>query len=244
MNNYAFIALSLALFPIVRLLVLCTRADLTLTSQETDLFEVNKQAFLKQLDDLFGSYWLPPLALMLVSFLAVPWISWHALDSTFVLRNFMVFLAAIITWKGVTEDVDLATGKTLFPERLAAIFCLLGFFFYPGFLIFLLFIATYHFKAWYHHSQEIILVILQIFLAYVLSVIIVKIALLLIPGFIINTSIAAPLFLILCVVASFYSSAGIGKMMIGEHWYSWAWNNRSHYLAASAYMWGWRRKWE
>jgi hypothetical protein len=238
--DYILILCTLACFPLVRITFLCSPKDLLHIHSEVDLLGAAKDQFLKSLDNYFISRWVPPAIFLIGSFLAYPWINWHVIDPTSILPNFVAFLALIATWKAVTEDIDLATGESLYVERLLMLISLGGTFFFPGFLIPLCFIGIHFMKGWEHH-QVMLWRLLQVTLAYLLAVIALQLMLLGTTELTMLLKSSVPWFLYLCIIASHYAGAGLGKIKLGPSWYSWGWHNRLHYLAASAYMWGWLR---
>lgn len=238
-SDYWLIGLSLAICPLIIPLVLCCR-NLSEIHSKTDLFGLLAEEFLKKLDQRFLSRWVAPFGLLLISFFASPWIQWSHLDSTLMLRNYVVFLASLVTWKAVTDDVDLAIEKKLIKERIWLFLCLIGLFFYPGFLFPLFFLAVHCLGGWYHHQMTLWRT-LQIFLSYLFAIVILKLVYMILSWPLFSLTLITPYFLFLCMISSHYCEPGIRKLKLGESWYSWAWNNRLHYLAASAYMWGWQR---
>lgn len=238
--DYLLSGLAFALLPWISVILLGSRKSFAEINPEVDLFGLSTTEFLNDLDKRFWSRWSIPLSLLLGSVIAYPWIHWEGLDATLQLRNFVVFLSGIVTWKAVTEDIDLATGQKLFKERLMMLFSLVGTFFYPGFLFPLFFIGIICLKGWYHH-QVMVWRVLEVFLAYLFAVVIVNIIYRLLNSPVDQMTLASPFFLFLCMIASHYVGPGIKKMKLGKSWYSWAMDNHLHYLAASAYLWGWQR---
>jgi hypothetical protein len=162
--------------------------------------------------------------------------------ATHRLFDFIFFIAGIITWKGVTQDADRATRENLIGERIWLLLSLLGVFYYPGFVVLFLFVSVHYFKA-YTIFQSLSIHILQMFLAFCVSVALIESALFFSSLPEVKITLEVPLFLILLVVASHYVVFGIEKLKLGKHWASWVLDNRTHNMTAAAIMRGWLRKW-
>lgn len=238
--DYIVIALTLVLYRYLTAIVLCTSKNLSTLHHEMDLYGLVPEQLLQKLDRQFKSRWIPPLFVSLVTLAFFPFMQWQSIDPIGILRYFIVFSACIAAWKATTQDIDLRTGKTLFLERLALLGSVIGVFLYPGFLALFLFVVIHMLKGWYHH-QMMLLRILQIFFVFCVSEALMETALIAMPWHSEQIPLGAPVFLILCMMASHYAVAGFGKIKLGKHWYSWMWDNHMHYLAASAYLWGWLR---
>lgn len=241
MLTYTAIALTLILYHYVQHAVLCYSGDPLFLYYEIDVFRLLSRNFLEQLDKKFKSRWVPPVVLTAVSFIPIEFISWHALDPSGILHSFIGFLCLIAAWKAVTVDIDLATGEEYFKERAIMVLALIGTFLYPGFLILFLFTGIHFLRSWFNH-QYMLLRILLIFAAYLAAVTLLQTLLLLTSVGPQPISTAAPLFLFLLVMATHYFIPGIAKLKLGDHWYSWAVENKLHYLVMNAYLFGWLRQ--
>ncbi|MBS4168196.1 hypothetical protein [Parachlamydia sp. AcF125] len=238
--DYILLLSSFVLFPLVNRGILCFSGDLTKLHSESDLFRMQTEKQLAKIDQIFYSRWIPPLFLTALSSLFHSYLNWNTFDTTGIVRGFIVFICGMITWKAVSLDRDLVTDKPSIPSRIALLATLCGVYVYPGFIVLFLFLAIHYCRSWYHH-QLMALRILQMF-ASLLAIT----ALASLGQFSLQTPypphLAVPLFLFLWVIAAHYFYSGVAKMKLGKHWYSWALDNRIHYLALSAYLWGWMRK--
>lgn len=66
-SNYVLIALTLACFPLVKIIALCCRQKISTIHQEVDLLGIIPTEFLNELDRKFGSRWVIPFGLLFVS---------------------------------------------------------------------------------------------------------------------------------------------------------------------------------
>lgn len=184
------------------------------------------------------STWALPIALTAASLLVIPWWSWEHVDPTHELRWIVLFVSGIVTWRGATMDIDLATGKKHFPHRVLMIACWLGVWLYPGFLILLIHVGVTWLSCWYHHQHMPIRVLLMFLACLTGSTLVSWLG---IRPESDEPLLAAFLFLTLCVIASHYFSPGMRKVGLGSHWYSWALEDRLTNLTVGAYLWGWLR---
>ncbi|MEI5036108.1 hypothetical protein RB201_36065 [Streptomyces sp. S1A(2023)] len=146
-------------------------------------------------------------------------------------RWFVVFVIALLTWQGITSDYDVT--QPIGPQRQVKVVLLLlavaSCFWAPALLPWL---AVYcgRLRGWKHHAM-MPLRLLKAYLAWYFMV-----AVLDTPG-------SSPgLVLVLCCVSlSHYVKPAWSKARLGPRPWSWAWHNRTHYLTASAYSWGWAR---
>lgn len=240
--SYPGIALALLLYPLVEMVTIgYFRLPKGLHYDKSDLHGQKLEALLCRLDRLFGSRWVPPLCLTLLSLLAYPTLGWSTIDPSACFQVLVGILAAAFTWRCATIDIDLATGERLVPERLLLIGSAIGVWFYPGFLILLLFTGINRLRGWHHHHHllvRLLLVSLSCWSAQLLLSVIVSPWL---GGAVIAPITLPALFVMLLFTASHYFIPGLEKLKLGAHWYSWAWNNQLHHLGISAYMWGWCR---
>ncbi|MET8379951.1 hypothetical protein [Streptomyces microflavus] len=149
------------------------------------------------------------------------------------LRWFVVFVIALLTWRGVTSDYDVTV--PIGPQRrdkllllfLAVASCLWA----PALLAW---IAVYcgRLRGWQHHAMMPVR-LLKAYLAWFLVT-----AVLAPPS---SDSTAGLVLMLGCVSLSHYVKPVWSKARLGPRPWSWAWHNRTHYLVASAYSWGWAR---
>lgn len=146
-------------------------------------------------------------------------------------RWFAVFVMALLTWEGATSDYDVV--HPIGPQRrdksllllLAAACC----FWTPTLL---LWIALYcgKLRGWKHHAM-MPLRLLKAYLAWFFVTMLLG-----------TSGSASGLLVVLgCVSFSHYVKPVWSKARLGPRPWSWAWHNRTHYLIASAYCWGWAR---
>lgn len=237
--DYLIMLLSFILFPLVNQAVLAFFGDLHKLHSESDLFREKLQKHLLLLDRTFYSRWVPPLALSILSCLFWPFLQWDVLDPTHTVQIFVTIICSILCWKGVSLDYDLVTGHPTTLNRFIFVGAVLGVIIYPGFLVFFLFTAIHLMRSWYHH-QLMAIRILQMFMSFLITTGVINSI-----QYFLRTPypphLFVPLFLFLWVVAAHYFYSGVAKLQLGKHWYSWAWDNRIHYIALAAYMWGWTR---
>lgn len=205
-----------------------------------DIFGAAHDAYLDRVKRLFLSTWTIALGMTGVSLLLTQWWSWHSIDPGGILRPIILISSGMITWRAITLDVELATGRGYLGHRVLIVLAWVGVWFYPGFLIILIHIGVTWLRSWSHH-QHMAIRLMVMFLACLGA--------LPFAGFA-NTAMQVQeaagfsvpvLFLFLCVSASHYLNPGMKKLMIGRHWYSWMRDNRLHSIAISAYLWGWLR---
>lgn len=196
---------------------------------------------LLQLDARWGSRWVPPLVVAGLTLMAYRFTAWHTIDPAGVLRPTVVFLCALIVWKGTTLDVDLATGERLLRPRVIALTTLALLWIHPGWSALLLFTIINYLRGWYHH-QHLLLRALLMFVSTTIAALLLQIAdhVVGFPGFMV-TGVGAEIAILGCI-ASHYTDAAVGKLRLGDHWWSWMLENRLHHLAISAYLWGWTRR--
>lgn len=146
-------------------------------------------------------------------------------------RWFVVFVIALLTWQGATSDYDVT--QPIGPQLRAKVVLLLlaasSCFWAPALLPWL---AVYcgRLRGWKHHAMMPLRLVKAylawVFVATVLSTPESSTALVLVLG---------------CVSLSHYVKPAWSKARLGPRPWSWAWHNRTHYLTASAYSWGWAR---
>lgn len=149
------------------------------------------------------------------------------------LRWFLVSVVALLTWRGVTSDYDVTV--PLSPQRrdklLLLSLAVASALWAPALLAWLA-VSCGRLRGWQHHAMMPTR-LLKAYLAWCVA------AAALAPA---ATASAAGLVLVLgCVSLSHYVKPAWSKTRLGPRPWSWAWHNRTHYLIASAYSWGWAR---
>ncbi len=146
-------------------------------------------------------------------------------------RWFIAFVTTLLTWQGATTDYDLT--EPVPAQRRAKLMLLMtagASLFWPPALLLWLAVYCGKLRGWKHHAMLPVR-ILKAYLAWFVTA-----ALLNIP------STGPALLLVLgCVSLSHYVKPAWSKARLGTRPWSWAWHNQTHYLAASAYCWGWAR---
>lgn len=146
-------------------------------------------------------------------------------------RWFIVVVTALLTWQGTTSDYDVT--RPIAPQRrdkqLLLLFALVSALWPPALLTWLVAYCG-RLRGWKHHAM-MPLRLLKAYLAWFL------VELLLGP----SNSSAALLLVLGYVSLSHYVKPAWSKARLGPRPWSWAWHNRTHYLTASAYCWGWAR---
>lgn len=147
------------------------------------------------------------------------------------LRWFIVFVMALLTWRGATSDYDVT--EPIGPQRLARLLLLLfavATFFWPPTTVAWMAVYSGRLRGWQHHAMMPVR-LLKAHLAWFLATAVVA-----------PSHSAAGLLLVLgCVSLSHYVKPAWSKARLGTRPWSWPWHNRTHYLMASAYSWGWAR---
>jgi hypothetical protein len=169
---------------------------------------------------------------------AAPFTGWTAIEGHGALRPLVLILVAMLTWKHVTQDADVATRERLGFERLMLALLAFAIARWPSFLLPWLYLTLHAFGGYQHHGT-LPLRLLNLFAALLAG---------LVAPLVLVTGDAAPrvvgdafLFVVLVVHASHYVVPAIGKMRLGRRPWSWAVENRLHHVAASAYSWGFAR---
>lgn len=147
------------------------------------------------------------------------------------LRWFVITVIVLLTWQGVTSDYDVT--EPIAPQRLdkelllllAAASCL-----WPAALLPWMAVYCGRLRGWKHHAMMPTR-LLKAYLAWFFVAMLFGAA----------CSAAALLLVLGCVSLSHYVKPAWSKARLGPYLWSWAWHNRTHYLMASAYSWGWAR---
>ncbi|GAA3616384.1 hypothetical protein ACG5V6_05140 [Streptomyces chitinivorans] len=147
------------------------------------------------------------------------------------IRWLVIFVIALLTWQGATSDYDVT--EPIGPQRLdKRIFLVLGAAscFWPPALLAWMGVYCGRLRGWKHHAM-MPLRLLKAYLAWVLVA----------APFAPSGSAPALLLVLGCVSLSHYVKPAWSKARLGPRPWSWVWHNRTHYLMASAYSWGWAR---
>lgn len=206
----------------------------------TDILGEAHRQRLAKIKQRFLSTWTLPLCLTAVAFALTPWWRWESVDHHNLLRPIILITSGILSWKAITMDVNLVTGKAYPGCRILMLFTWVGAWVHPGFLILLLHTGITWLRSNYHHQHLAIRIIIM-FLAYLGALPLLSVFA---PYFNVgehSDSTAAILFLFLCITASHYLLPGYKKLSLGPHPHSWMIDNQMHKLTISAYLWGWLR---
>jgi hypothetical protein len=206
-----------------------------------DIYGSRLEARLRDLDRLLGSRWVLPCGLSTMMVLAGSSTTWRSIDPSGRFPIVIGLVAGLVTWKAVTLDIDLATGRTLLVPRVLLLLSYALSWVHPALLVPTLFVAINYLRAWYHH-QHLVVRSLMMFIAGLVARP-MSLGICGLSGLTVGDStLAASLLPVLCVIVSHYVVAGVSKTMLGQSPGAWVRYNRLHYLAISAYLWGWLRK--
>ena len=211
--DYVFIFATLALFKPVEKLV---------TRRTRPVSPYSRISLIK-----FGT--LAALSVLLAS-----QVTWEALSPTGEIHSFIVFLVAMIAWKCITSDYDVALPRVPFRAKLALGLATALTYVQPCFIGVFLYISINYLGGWVHHTH-LPMRILKMFLAYCTVYALVH-ALVTVSE---PASSMSFWFLVILFQASHYFVPGVAKLRLGKHWYSWIVENRTYYIAAIAYATGW-----
>lgn len=146
-------------------------------------------------------------------------------------RWFAISVIILLTWQGATSDYDVT--EPIAPQcldkrlllLLAGASCV-----WPAALLPWMTVYCGKLRGWKHHAMMPTR-LLKAYLAWFFVAMCFGAA-----------CSGAPLLLVLgCVSLSHYVKPAWSKARLGPYPWSWAWENRTHYLMASAYSWGWAR---
>ncbi|MDK0523140.1 hypothetical protein [Streptomyces sp. ML-6] len=149
------------------------------------------------------------------------------------LRWFVVFVIALLTWRGVTSDYDVTL--PIGPQRrdkLLLLFLAVASVVWAAALSAWIAVFCGRLRGWQHHAMMPVR-LLKTYLAWF-----VVTAVLAPPP---SDSTAGLVLVLGCVSLSHYVKPAWSKARLGPHPWSWARDNRTHYLMASAHSWGWAR---
>ena len=205
-----------------------------------DILGDSHYARLDRIKRRFLSTWTIPLGLTALALVLTHWWRWDTIDPYNLLRPIILFTSGIVTWRAISMDVELATGKSYPVCRVIIVLAWIGVWFHPGFLILLLHTGITWLRSNYHHQHLAIRTMLM-FLACLGALPFINVV-----GPMLNAAEAIDfttpvLFLFLCLCGSHYFVPAMKKVSLGPHWYSWMLDNRLHTITISAYLWGWLR---
>ncbi|MFJ6105500.1 hypothetical protein ACIQHY_31430 [Streptomyces sp. NPDC092359] len=149
------------------------------------------------------------------------------------LHGFVVSVITLLTWRGATSDYDVTL--PIGPQRrdkLLFLFLAVASVFWAAALPAWIAVFCGRLRGWQHHAM-MPMRLLKAYLAWF-----VVTAVLAPPP---SDSTAGLVLVLGCVSLSHYVKPAWSKARLGPRPWSWAWDNRTHYLVASAYSWGWAR---
>lgn len=149
-------------------------------------------------------------------------------------------VVGLLTWKHVTQDVDVVVGDSLIRERLLLVGLAVLSHFFPFFLLPWLFLLLHSFAGWTHHGTLPVRLVMMVLGTLALVVLPSKLA----PEHALSGRFGVnEAFLVLLVAChvSHYVIPALGKMRLGSRPWSWVLENRLHAVSAGAYSWGWAR---
>jgi hypothetical protein len=170
--------------------------------------------------------------------IALAWAALPPIDHISYVRTPAWFALFVVTWRTATRDYDVTL--PLAPQRQARLHLLaaaaLGSAF-PPLLLEWLWVALGQLAAWEHHAFMAIRVIQMFLTAEMASVSLTT--LLAAAGLSFRPTATGHIILLSCVVLSHYLRPGLDKLTLGYRPWDWLLRNRTHYIAAAAYHWGW-----
>ncbi len=185
----------------------------------------------------YGARWTVAVVLALVS----PLWTWRVVVGGDELAWVAGSIACLLAWNASTRDADPVTPGPGSLARVGLMLAAIGSFGSPALLVLTAALLSGRFHFWQHHAAFPMRV-LQALTAYVLfaSALAGKLPL---PGVGLpeQTAVAALCLLLATMLVSHYVITALAKALLGPRPWSWVLHNRLHYLAASAYSWGWAR---
>lgn len=168
----------------------------------------------------------------------------HVPGGAALLGRCFAAIGLLVAWNAATRDLDPVTGGPSRAERLLLTALSVAAFWSPLPLILASWLLSGSFRFWQHHAT-LPMRLLQLGVAFVVALGVSRpIAALGAPelGVVaIERLTQSAILLAFAMQASHYFITAVTKAWIGPRWYSWMLDNRIHYLAASAYSWGWAR---
>lgn len=153
-------------------------------------------------------------------------------------RWLVIILLVTLTWKFGTTDFDFRRSEaSQWMERALLVLAFAAALFWPPALLAWLTIVCGRLRGWTHHTM-MPLRMLKAYLAwFVAAAMITAFA-----GAGLRSGVHSGLFLLLATVCfSHYVKPAWSKARLGPRWWSWAWENRTDFIIASAYNCGWAR---
>lgn len=174
--------------------------------------------------------------------LAAPFWSWPTTAGTFPLRVLSVSLAGLLAWNASTRDIDPVDPSPPFLDKALLLPAALLVWTSPAFLIVVVLLLGVHLKFWLHHAT-LPLRVLQLLASGLVVSVVLGVGKDVNPVLVgVEAQVESALFMLVVVVQiSHYFITALAKSLIGKNWLSWVRDNRLHFLAASAYSWGWGR---
>jgi len=239
-SSFIILALALLVFQHISLIITGYKRPPVIFFPLKDIFGEKHFKNLAKIKRRFLSTWTLPVLLTIVGLLLTPWWNWGNIDTYHIIRPIIIISSTIITWRAISMDIDLATGKTNFLYRFLMFLSCFGVWYHPAFTIILLHIGTTWLRSYYHHQH------LSIRLIFMLVSCLIGLSIINSINLILETPISIhfiePVYIgFMCVVGSHYFIPGLKKMQLGTHWYSWIKENKLHNIVSSAYAWGWAR---
>ncbi|MET7299952.1 hypothetical protein [Embleya sp. NPDC005575] len=149
-------------------------------------------------------------------------------------------VVALLTWRWWTLDYDVThpRRRQVLARAALVVSAAAGVLYLPALLCWLA-IACRYFDGWQHHAMMPIRLV-KASLAWCATGLLIGAAHAW-TAVTVTTSPDAIVMLLGCVALSHYVKPAWSKARLGKHCWDWAWHNRTHYLAGSAYAWGWAR---
>jgi len=192
-----------------------------------------------------GVYWRLPAGLRVLFALALlgaaPFWAWPAQGGAHELRWFALALAGLLSWNAATRDHDPVAPGPSNRLRLGLVVSAAFVWFSPAFLLLTVGLLSGKFHFWQHHAA-FPLRVLQALVAWVA----LASGLALLPDTALlpdlsQASFASLVLFLSILLVSHYVITALAKGFLGPRPWSWMLENRLHFLAASAYSWGWAR---
>lgn len=167
--------------------------------------------------------------------------SWPAEDG---IRWLCVILVVLTAWNAATRDRDPVAGGPSSPERgllMALAFASVA---SPSFALLATAQLSLRFRFWQHHASFPMRALLMLCSFVLLDGglrWLVSLGSLPFAAPVIERLPSALVLLLLTLVVSHYFITALAKLVLGPRPWSWATQNRLHFLAASSYSWGWAR---
>ncbi len=165
--------------------------------------------------------------------LASPTLRWQNVDESLALRTLAATLCLPLAWSATTRDLEPGQPGGLLLGRLLLALSALAAPLSPVCLLISGYLLSGPLCNWQHHAtlpMRLLLALMSFVAANAIT-----------------SSLGWPLpasaliFFAIVIQVSHYFITALAKGLLGPRWYSWVTENRLHYLAASAYSWGWAR---